>query len=231
MGNNLNDPYFVFRRNRARESLLLALHLHLRGASTYSFQNEHIDQLKKVSPTESEDYQKSLANAFTVQFIHFVRPKLLNRWGQEWMAPETVTGTAADKALVEFAQRMKLPLITNEGNTPSGVLEQGMRKRAREAKVLVYTPRDFYTGHLDCGAASENFLKQFRSAAPSYIGARPLYLGKNPNELGRRVRKRLQKLLLHMEGYYRLVFRGEWNGGDPLPIVTSSARDSWRSVR
>ena len=66
----VDTPDAVYRRSRARESLLLAIYFHKAKAVTYSLHSEPVAILTtKVDPT-SED---ALETHYTKLFIHFVR--------------------------------------------------------------------------------------------------------------------------------------------------------------
>ncbi len=106
----------------------------------------------------------------------------------------------ADRALLSFAQKANLPLITNEGYTKDGVFDERLRKRAKEAGVSVFTAREFYAGKIDEAKEIDSFLLRFRDAMPGFLAARERERGK---DLGGEVLK-----LIH--GYYRMILRGEF---------------------
>ena len=78
----------------------------------------------------------------------------------------------ADRALLSFAQKANLPLITNEGYTKDGVFDERLRKRAKEAGVSVFTAREFYAGKIDEAKEIDSFLLRFRDAMPGFLAAR-----------------------------------------------------------
>ena len=106
----------VYRRARARESLLLCMHLHGSWSDTLSL-HEALDQLMAKAPPGQ--LATSFETAFTTIFIWFVKDYVLPRW--EMLVPTkagTEKGSAADRAYVELAKAGGLPLVTNEGFTP-----------------------------------------------------------------------------------------------------------------
>jgi hypothetical protein len=111
---------------------------------------------------------------------------------------------------VGFAKEHALPLVTNEGVTQSGIAEEKMRKRARNAGVSVFSPREFYLGKIDEEEEIEAFLTRFRAQVPRYLEARKRELGED----------NVAEVLLWIYGYYRLVLRGEVEGRD-VPVSVS----------
>jgi hypothetical protein len=95
-------------------------------------------------------------------------------------------------------------VVTNEGYTQNGIVDERMRKLAKDDGVQVFTPREFWLGRIDETKEIEGFFQAFENQAPIYIVARR-------NELGE---DRIGEVLDWVYGYYRLVLVGEANGRD-----------------
>lgn len=191
----------VYRRARARESLLLCMHLHGSWSDTLSL-HEALAQLMAKAPPDQ--LASSFETAFTTIFIWFVKDYVLPRW--EMLVPTqpgTEKGSAADRAYVESAKSGGLPLVTNEGFTPSGIVDQGLRKRAKTAGVPVFTPREFYDGKINEAVEIGGFLTRFRDQAPRYLAAHWERIGKKDKS---------DELLTLVFGVYRHVLLGETEG-------------------
>jgi len=91
--------------------------------------------------------------------------------------PGTASGNDADRLLVEIAKEHGLPLITNEGYSMNGIVDEKLRKRAQDAGVQVFTPREFCQGKLDETEEISAFLQRFREQAVRYLEARQRELG------------------------------------------------------
>ncbi|HEX7602584.1 MAG TPA: hypothetical protein VF316_13300, partial [Polyangiaceae bacterium] len=143
----VDSPPAVYRRARARESLLLAICFHKVGARTYSLHSEPILMLtKNVDPHDDTNFETHYAKIFA----NFVSPRVPAGW-QPLMSdtPSHEAGNAADGAIVEFAKKKGLPLITNEGFTETGYSEGKIAKRAKAGGVSVFFPKDFCLGRMD----------------------------------------------------------------------------------
>jgi hypothetical protein len=116
--------------------------------------------------------------------------------------PGTEASNGADDALLTFARRARIPLITNEGYTKDGLLDIRLRKRAKEAGVEVFTAAEFHAGKMNEAEEVETFLALFRARMPAYLAARERELGKDLGE----------KVLDLIHSYYRMVLRGELAG-------------------
>ena len=171
----IDEPGAVYRRARARESILLAAYLNKIGGVTHSLSNEAIDRLTELVPPDAEETPETQPEKhFTTNFIHFVKDFVLPNWRPSIVAPkdEKPTGNAADAWLVAYAKEQGFPLVTNEGFKPTGYVEGKIVKRAREAGVEVFTPRDFYEGKMDVESEIDAFLQRFRDGAREYLRGR-----------------------------------------------------------
>jgi len=200
---DLDAPHLVYRRARARESLLLGMYLHTAKATTLSLHSEFIALLTRVAPPTAKG-GVSLGVEFTTTFSWFVKDYLLPDWNMNIPTePGGERGNAADAALVALARQASVPLITNEGYTAAGIVDEKLRKRAKEAGVEVFAPREFYDGKMDETAETEAFLERWASEAPRY-------LEQHRNEFGR---DKSDELLAIICGLYRHVLLGETEGG------------------
>ncbi len=84
----IDDPSVVFRRARARESLLLAIYFDKIDAVTHSLHNEAVDRLVDRSPPAPGG--TSIASDFTMTFVHFVKDHVLPGWDSKIVSPHRV---------------------------------------------------------------------------------------------------------------------------------------------
>ena len=196
----LDDEKVTFRIERAREGMLLGLHLHEIGASTFSLHSEVVAQLARVaSPSE---HGTSFKTAFTTGFIHFVKERVLDHW-QPTMPkrPDGASRNDADRAVVGAAAERGVPLISAEGYSHDGTFDHTklVRREAVARNVTVMLPREFYAGKLDDPAAIDRFLSRFAAQAPAYLRAHAWRFGDDG----------MPAFLSTVHGIYRLVLRGE----------------------
>jgi len=200
-------PPAVYRRARARESLLLAFYFHAQKATTYSLKDEVLAIMQgRVDPSADDTWHTQ----HTMQFAHFVTNQLLSGWrlaSQPSLGAAALQGDDADAHLVEYAREHGLPLITNEGFGPTGIRAEKMRKLATDAGVNVFAPGEFWRGQIDESSEIEDFLRRFRKQAPAYAAAR--------------AKPRLEREALdRMNGYFRHVLLGETAGRDaPVRVI------------
>jgi hypothetical protein len=149
------------------------------------------------------DDQRSIHTAFTIEATYFVKDRLLADWDAHGpTSPEVVKGTAADRLLIEKGKAFCVPIITNEGSRPSGVVEDKLRKRAREAGVVAVTPKEFCVGKIENERALiDDFLSRFRQLTPERVRNGP------PHR---------PELLKRMHDYYSHVLLDTVDGGDAL---------------
>ena len=211
---NIENPRAVYRRARARESLLLVLYFHERRLRTYSLHDEFETKLTKFVPPSlppGNDPPDEFTQAFTTEVVHVVAPHVLPGWdAQIAQFEEPMAGNRADHTLCEKAQELRVPLITNEGYRESGVLEDvKLRKRAKEAGVPVFTPREFWEGKFDEEAACASFFVRLKEAAHQRIADGPAHL---------------PDLYPYIAGYYRHVVYGVTAGRDRPASVRTRTR-------
>ena len=75
-GANVDASALVFRRARARESLLLAMHLNATNACTFSLDHE----FKKLLLARVPPATGQFTSHFTTWFVNFVTERLLPSW-------------------------------------------------------------------------------------------------------------------------------------------------------
>jgi hypothetical protein len=205
----IEDPAVTYRLARARESVLLVIYLNKIGATTFNLHSEAVEMLMRSAPPAPGG--TSMKSDFTTVFLHFVKDYVLPDWSPTMPTePGTEAKNEADAALIECAKKHNLPLITNEGYTPKGLVEIKMRKLAREAGVQVFAPREFYAGKIDEAEEIAAFLQRFREHAPGYLKERNQTLG--PDQMG--------KVLGWIIGYYRMILLGVVEGRDTPVRVT-----------
>jgi hypothetical protein len=200
----LDEPEAVFRRARARESLLLAIYLNKIKARTYG----HIDEVMKILEARVPPSDLTAAEThYTTQFIHFVKDRVLPRW-REWGEPgkyASLMKADADTFLLNQAKTNSIPLITNEGFGRDGLRvddlkPDSLRLRASAAGVAVFTPREFWQGKINPKKEIDDFLDRFRRFAPKYAADHP-------------DAPRVRNSLEFVHDYYRHVLLGETNTG------------------
>jgi hypothetical protein len=166
---SLGDLDIVFdtkvqsRLTRARESLLLALHLHRARATTVILRDEFDEKLHELVPITPSG---SLAQSFTSTVEHLVHKAMLCDWRVVADAsPGTQRSHEADRDLLRFARAAGVPLISNEGRRPDGTIDWDGRKipaRAKAAGVIACSPREF-CGALDEATERDEFRVRFNS--------------------------------------------------------------------
>jgi hypothetical protein len=194
----------TLRRQRARESLLLAVHLNRIKAATYSIFEPFRIVLKKVDPSASDNFEY---HAITI-WAHYIKDRVLPGWAMlnPSNGDDEPQGSHADSLLVERAKEYGVPLISHEGASLSGVDHgSGIRKKAVRSGVQVMTAREFY-GKADEAFLSESFMQRYAEGADAYIRtvAHP---------------KVMRDSMLWLQGYYRHILYGITNGfKEPLPV-------------
>jgi hypothetical protein len=230
-GSALDDPRFVHKIARAKESLLLLLHLNRTCTSTVSLRNEALGILERRAPPDGQD-----AAYYTRTVIWFVQERLLPDWdagvcgpGQDWekllVGPgwpavlrqeghkelKTPTGDRADAWHVAMAKEQRIPLISNEGFGETGYGVSRIKKLAQGEGVSVCFPKDVYeNAGMDVKAVSDDFLERFKWKSPGYVRDRALKYG--PDDTG--------KVMNRVYGYYQMVLKGLVEGR-ASPIKTS----------
>lgn len=174
------------RMELARNSLLLAIHLHQKRAITYS-----LYEIAEVMMARVPVDQPTLERLFAGVFAHFVKDLVLDGWDSRVWAGGNPRSSEADRHLIDRAEEIERPLITRDSRMTSG---------ARERGVTVHTPEEFWRREgLDVERSTRRFLARFRALAPQYARQR------DPDQFDARMRH-----LLDLYGFYRklLLERG-----------------------
>lgn len=196
----LDDQAVTFRLERAREAMLLAIYLHKIGATTFSLHNEVLEKLARFSPPGA--LATSFTTAFTTVFIHFVKDFVLGRWNTTMPTqPGTERGNGADRALVAAALERSVPLVSTEGYSHTGEIDEGklIRRLAGQQGVEVCLPREVYAGKMNEGIEIEAFLHRFADNVPKYVRDHHRRFGEDGSA----------DVLTTIFGIYRLVLKGE----------------------
>jgi rRNA-processing protein FCF1 len=197
---SMNHKEVTYRLARAKESMLLALYFNKTVTTTYNLHDEPIVLLtSKVPPAPTGGV--SWESDFTTYFVHFVKDRVLSKWT---IAMPTERGNEskdeADDALIAYALTNNLPLITNEGYRKSGIFDDGMRAKAKQAGVHVFTPKEFCKGKIDETEVIEDFFRRFEVEGHRFLEERR-------HERGEDGAPELFDLIL---GYYGMILRGEF---------------------
>ncbi len=161
----------LYVRARARESLILLWHLHCSASTSWSLPLESTRTILKIAdPRAATDF----GTHWTTWVVWFVKDYILDRWnslsGRD--ANGELKGNDCDDLLLETSRLARLPLITNEGYTPSGISAadpKKLRAKAIAAGVPVYTPRQFWSGKINPKRASRKFLARMDAKAPKFL--------------------------------------------------------------
>src|SRR5215831_11905703 len=100
------------RRQRSRDTLLLAWYLHTRRFTTYSPLDEGLRILKRLTPQRGDEY----TNAFTFIIMPKLQQWLFTNWQMKSVrgADANLHGNECDQHLVEVCANLSVPLITFE---------------------------------------------------------------------------------------------------------------------
>ncbi len=173
-------PDVEWRRERARNAVLLACYCHDRGISTLSLGEASAILRRSVDPE-----QDGLERMYVELFLHFVKDDLLRGWRfQHVNGSETLRGNAADDEYLRIAVTEKLVLITNEDLTPAGVRKApkpgSLREKARVAGVEVCTPAELLMARgVDVERLTREFFARWDAHAPRYVARHVERLGQD----------------------------------------------------
>ncbi len=199
-----SDRAAIYRRARAREGLVLAIYLHQRRARTVSLRSEPMEILQQRVPSSEGD---KFETHFTVLFVQFVFPTILSGWDVSVMdCDDDCAASKADALLVDSARESGLPVVSNEGHSPTGYAPKFLNKYAMEQGVHVTTPREFLPPDFDVAEATAWFLERVEVEAPRYLSSC------ENQEI-------LRDSWRWMLGYFRHTLRGETAGSDELLAV------------
>lgn len=198
----IDHPDVRYRIVRAREAVLFAIHLDRIGATSWSLRTEPVAKLAEYVPPGGN---ASMELHFTQAFIYFVKDHVLGNWNLVFdKNDDHLAGDAADLAILAYAERNAIPIVTNEGVTADGIIETkrtNMRRRGQGRGVRVFSTRE-YRAQLDVSEAIESFLNRFYAEASKYLTT------------VRRDGDGWRELLQWVYGYYKLILLGEVEGRD-----------------
>ncbi len=157
----VDSPQLRDRRIRARESLLLAWCLETRALCSLSLGEES----KRVLVRDADP---SALGTFESQFvqvsIYFVKDHVFPLWAAN-AADSDKRGNDADRFLVEEAERLASPLVSNERNPT-----KALGKHAAARGVRVQTPREYWESQgLEEDRAIEELFVRFDAVAPAFL--------------------------------------------------------------
>lgn len=176
-GAALDEHHVAYRTKRARESMLLAIYLDKLRAVTCSLHNEGLDIMTKRVPPRNVGGPSEVV-FFTEFTVWFVFERVLPNWNRAtFNLRGGQRGNQADLVLIEHAKKHRLPLLTNEGNLPGGIVDVGIRKKAKAAGVRPMAPSEFYDTKIDEAAEVDRFFERFRAEAPRYLRERQRRFG------------------------------------------------------
>ncbi len=200
------QPDLKYRMARARESFLLALYFHEIRATTYSLHHEPLALLCLRAPPAPGGH--SLEADFVRVFIHFTHEHVIPNWTVAMPSePQVERGNEADDALLDYARQRALPLITNEGSSAVGLRDDhGLRKKAKDAGVDVFTPREFYAGKIVERRAIDDFLGRYQEHVPRYKARREREF---PGD-------KMGELVDWVLGFYKMILNAEASRDAPL---------------
>jgi hypothetical protein len=170
----LQSPKVAHRIGRAKYSTLLGWVCSVRSWTTLSLLDEMLEILTRDVPP---DERSSVNTGATKILIHFVKELVLKNWtlATDTDVPKTIRGEEADDALVSLAARERIPLISNEGNSPDGIRDMNARGRsnirakAKSAGVLVFTPQQYFQREsIVVDLEARNFLRAYQTKRASY---------------------------------------------------------------
>lgn len=165
-------PEVSYRRTRAAEALQLAVALHETSATTFVLVNEGIRLLTARVPPAV----RTVELIYTQLFVQYVKDYALSNWriATDEELDLTARREECDDLLLGIAHTNGIPLITNEGNSPSGIDDgRGLRGRGRAQGVAVFTPGEYVRQlQLNMPPAIRAFADRFKGLQETYIPTR-----------------------------------------------------------
>jgi hypothetical protein len=203
-GMKAEHPKSVYRRDRARQALLLAQHFHNVKATTFNIYEPMTIVVREVNPEASDTFE----HHYTRIFANYIKDSVIPDWVmlQPAQLGDEGKGDKADAALVQYAKEYGVPLISFEGFTPTGIDPSNkMRKRAAAAGAAVVTPSEFYSD-ADEQLLAALFYNGFKGGAKRYIAEGPA-----PD---------INRVVMNdVNGYFKHVLFGVTEGyAEPLPV-------------
>lgn len=121
------------RREKAKESMAMALCFHCEKTTTLSLGGELDRKLDELAPNDAD------GSLFPSMFGHFLMDYIFTGWKPRCLSSDSeVKGNDVDRMLVDCAAEYNIPMITRETNE-----ENVLRTHARRRKVELLSPRDW----------------------------------------------------------------------------------------
>jgi hypothetical protein len=167
----LAHPALEFRRRRARNAFLLALFFHQNEWKALVPLNELLRiLLVKAPPTGTEHGYKS---NFVRLYLYFVKDKLLPGWeaGGDLNSDVTLKGSDVDRLCLDLAAQHQIPLISWEGDGPTGSDPTKLIPReARARGINLVTPEELLLRHsFDPVPAAARFFSDWERHVARYV--------------------------------------------------------------
>lgn len=198
----------VYRRQRAKDGVTLAMLLERDGLTTFNLWGESAALFHaRVNPHEATP-----ETVFTTTFLHFTKDVILPRWNMMSDVNESpdARGDEADRALVKLAVKHGVPLVSNEGFGPDGPTKAKLVGKAEGAGVTLLTPRQYFAGKIDEDEAANDFMLRFLANREEYVRTHP-----SPDAMR-------DYFATFLTGYSRHVLFGITNGRDrPVAVRLS----------
>jgi len=142
----LRSSKYRYRQVRARHSTILAWWLAKQGRIVGLLGNEGVLKLDKLAP-KVEDIEDATSFIFTTAVHHVILPLVMPGWrlGAMTKVNHAAKGTHADTEILIQAELHRLPLVTHEGLSETGVNEDPdkLRGRAKACGVQAFSSREY----------------------------------------------------------------------------------------
>jgi hypothetical protein len=168
-GATLEDPALSYRKRRARSAFFLMLFFNEQKWRVLAPLNEYQRTLvKRVSPDSAK-------SNFTRLYLHFIGELLLPDWeaGGDLAADANIEGDDVDLFCLAEAERLQIPLISWEGDTPTGPNPTRLiPAQAKARKIDLVTPEDLLLRHrFTAKPAIQRFFADWDKHAPGYLAS------------------------------------------------------------
>ncbi len=148
---------------------LLFMKLHAKRLTSISL-NEVREMVMRLVDREDES-ERRVAQTF----LWLAKDELLPHWS--WQCVENfthATGSPADDDYLRLASKLRLPLITNEDWTSTGIRQPpkkgSLRQRATNSRVAVFTAREFVErSRFPARTAAQTFFREWDTRSESRV--------------------------------------------------------------
>jgi hypothetical protein len=167
----LADPALAYRRRRARTAFFLVLFLNEHKWKVLAPLNEYQRTLlKNVAPD-------SATSNFTRLYLYFIGDLLLPDWAAlgDLADDANIMGTDVDLFCLAEAQRHRIPLISWEGDAPTGPKPGKLIPQQAKARGIdLVTPEQLLQRHqFSEGPAVKRFFDGWDAHAAQYVKGNP----------------------------------------------------------